>query len=128
MIKNVANDVVPMIGIFPLLIYKRHLDLTSHKFLIQHDELGENEGFHRGEYGYDGLPQNKAWEKNLPYDKQDSSSGSAVSLQAGHLESGVSDIKLFSSVPDNQDKQAGVFLIFVTFHPSLILAERLEPT
>jgi hypothetical protein len=35
MIKNVANDVVPMICIFPLLIYKRHLDLTtSHKFFI----------------------------------------------------------------------------------------------
>jgi len=34
-IKNVANDVVPMICIFSLLIYKRHLDLmTSHKLLI----------------------------------------------------------------------------------------------
>ncbi len=31
-IKNVANDVVPMICIFSLLVYKRHLDpLTSHK-------------------------------------------------------------------------------------------------
>ncbi len=34
-IKNVANDVVPTICIFSLLIYKQHLDLmTSHKSLI----------------------------------------------------------------------------------------------
>ncbi len=35
MIKNVANDVVPTICIFSLLIYKQHLDLmTSCKLLI----------------------------------------------------------------------------------------------
>ncbi len=35
MIKNVANDVVPTICIFSLLIYRRHLDLmTSRKLLI----------------------------------------------------------------------------------------------
>ncbi len=94
MIKNVANDVVPMICIFPLLI------------------------FHRGaEYGYNGPPQNNAQEKNLPYDKRDSFSGSAASLPAGHLGSGVNGIKLFSSVLDTQDKQARVFLTFSYLSP-----------
>jgi hypothetical protein len=34
-IKNVANDVIPMIHIRSLLVYKQHLDpMTSRKFLI----------------------------------------------------------------------------------------------
>ena len=38
-IKNVANDVVPMIRVRSLLVYKQHLDLTtSRKFLL----LGPN--------------------------------------------------------------------------------------
>jgi hypothetical protein len=36
MIKNVANDVIPTICMFSLLIYKRHSDLkTSDKFHIE---------------------------------------------------------------------------------------------
>ncbi len=38
-IKNVANDIVPMICIFCLLIYKRHLDLMTSCKLLKVDSV-----------------------------------------------------------------------------------------